>query len=447
MTQVDEVVLQGVHELTQKTSAGEDTDWVMIIEDLNGIPSIKIISRPNLLADYTETVDLTASLFLKADKTNVLELDNTVSFTPTADYHPATKLWTETEIAAAVVAAGAGDVAGPVSSVDDRVAAFDGITGKVIKDGGLSVAQILARGNHTGLIDLASDVTGDLPPSHLANGLNADDTTFWRGDGQWITPSSLGDIVGPGSSLDAYLVEFDGSTGKLVRQSANTVAQVLAFANHTGTLDLATQVSGNLDKDNLDSGTNANNTTYWRGDNTWQTPAATGDVVGPGTNADDRIAVFLGVNSLTIEDGGFTIANVLSRANHTGQDDLATDVTGNLPPNNLDSGTNASATTFWRGDGQWITPAAGGDVVGPASAVDANIAVFDLTTGKLLKDGGQTIAELVASIPTGINWVGVPATHSSAGTQGDISVNGLFCHLCIDTNEWVRWAVETSFAT
>ena len=33
-------------------------------------------------------------------------------------------------------------------------------------------------------------------------------------------------------------------------------------------------------------------------------------------------------------------------------------------------------------------------VNGPASAVDNRIAVFDATTGKLIKDGGNTIAEL-----------------------------------------------------
>lgn len=37
-----------------------------------------------------------------------------------------------------------------------------------------------------------------------------------------------------------------------------------------------------------------------------------------------------------------------------------------------------------------------GDVVGPASAVNNRIAVFDGTTGKLIKDGGSTIAEIVA---------------------------------------------------
>jgi hypothetical protein len=129
-------------------------------------------------------------------------------------------------------------------------------------------------------------------------------------------------------------------------------------------------------------------------------------------------------HSVILADSSSTIASLASLGTTTtvlhgnpsddpswGPVSLSDDVAGNLPVTNLNSGTSASATTFWRGDGTWATPAGGGSL-GPVTPYAVVIGDTS-TTVRSLSTLGVTGYVLTANSGGDPYWAPIPVPSGS----------------------------------
>jgi hypothetical protein len=258
----------------------------------------------------------------------------------------------------------------------------------------------------------------------LFEGYNGAWTAFASGSGVTSIATGTGLTGGPITSTGTISIDVTGVTAA-------------TYGSATTAPAIAVNAQGQI--------TSATNTTI--------TPAV-GSITGLGTGVATALAINIGsAGSPVVNGGALGTPSSGTLTNATGLP-LTTGVTGNLPVTNLNSGTGATASTFWRGDGSWAAAGTGsvtsvaqsftGGIISVAGSPITTSGTLALTVAgtsggvpyftsastwdtsallaanSLMVGGGAGVAPSTVTTGTGV----VTALGVNTGTAGAFVVNG-----------------------
>jgi len=242
------------------------------------------------------------------------------------------------------VAASSGDVSGPATSINNNIATFSGTTGKIIQDGGNTIAQLKDRANHTGTQTASTISDFDI---EVSNNIDVAANTSARHDAVTVLDSSEINFTLTGQQITASLVAGSIDETKL-DASVNASLDLADSAVQTESDPVVGAVNGLVKANGAGTISAAVEDVDYQGVLA-EGPFVDGDKTKlNGIESGAEVNNISDVNATDLTDGGDSTLHYHSadrnRANHTGTQtastisDFDTEVS-----NNIDVAANTSA--------------------------------------------------------------------------------------------------------